>query len=314
MSQQLRCSIATRLACRIVFHRLWPTPHLLLLAVVVALAISAPAQQSAVIPATPAAVVQAALPDAPSAEPGVESSSFSGELGRGVVTVGKDELTFLKAPFQKKNLKWDIAIGAATAALISTDVSVLHQVNPAWHDNSITISNAMVYSTVASAGGIFLTGLVTDNEHAKDTGVAAARGAIDSAILYYGMKVVFSRERPYSGRGDGSFFSGNFTSGSFPSGHSAFTWTLASVIAHEYPKWPVALVMYGMATTVSTARVTAGVHFPSDVVVGGVFGYLIGRYVARQDNHLPGDAPVHKTSRITRLEDSLLSHVSIGVQ
>ena len=62
---------------------------------------------------------------------------------------------------------------------------MLHQVNPAWHDTSINISNAMVYSTVASAGGIFLTGLITDNTHAKDTGVAAARGAVDSAILYW---------------------------------------------------------------------------------------------------------------------------------
>ena len=61
---------------------------------------------------------------------------------------------------------------------------VVHQVNPAWHDTSITISNAMVYSTWLTAGGIFLTGLVTDDTHAKDTGVAAARGAADSAILY----------------------------------------------------------------------------------------------------------------------------------
>jgi hypothetical protein len=282
---------------------------------VLALAVGAAAQQpSTAVQVPPPALVQAALPDAPSPEQGVESRSFSGELGRGVLTVGKDELTFLRAPFQKNNLKWDIAVGAATAALISTDVSVLHQVNPAWHDTSINISNAALYSTVASAGGIFLTGLVTDNQHAKDTGVAAARGAIDSTILYYGMKVAFSRERPYSARGDGSFFSGNFTSGSFPSGHSAFAWTLASVVAHEYPKWPVALVMYGVATTVSTARVTAGEHFPSDVVVGGVLGYLIGRYVARQDNHLPGDAPVPKPSRITRLEDSVLSHVSFGAQ
>ncbi len=253
-----------------------------------------------------------ALPDAPSTSADVQSSSFAGELGRGVVTVGKDELTFIKAPFHKKSIPWDIGIGAAAAALISTDVSVAHQVNPAWHDSSMSISNALLYSTVAGAGGIFVTGLVTDNEHAKDTGVAAARGAADSAILYYAMKVMFNRERPYSGRGDGSFFSGNFSSGSFPSGHSTFTWTLASVIAHEYPKWPVALLMYGMATTVSTARVTGGQHFPSDVVTGGAFGYLIGRYVAKQDNHLPGGS--HPKNKMLRMEDAVLSHVSIGVQ
>lgn len=259
-------------------------------------------------------VVSATLPDAPSSSPDVPSNSFGESLGRGALIIGKDELTFLKAPFQKKNLKWDIAIGAATAALIATDVSVLHQVNPAWHDTSLNISNAMVYSTAASAGGIFLTGLITDNTHAKDTGVAAARGAIDSAILYGAMKLAFARERPFSANGDGSFFSGNFSSGSFPSGHSALTWTLASVIAHEYPKWPVAVLMYGMATAASTTRVTGGVHFPSDVVVGGAFGYLIGRYVAKQDNHLPGDASAHPKSKLLRAEDAVLSHVTFGVQ
>ena len=86
------------------------------------------------------------------------------------------------------------------------------------------------------------------------------------------------------------------------------------MIAHEYPAWPVAVAMYSLAAAGSVPRVTAAVHFPSDVVVGGVFGYLIGRYVARQDNHLPGGAPIHKSSRFTRLEDSVLSHVSVGGQ
>lgn len=278
------------------------------------LAVNVSAQQAA-SPNTGviAPTISATLPDAPSSTD-VQSSSFGEELGHGVLTIGKDELTFIKAPFQKKNLKWDIAIGAATAALIATDVSVAHQVDPAWHDTSINVSNAMVYSTAASAGGIFLTGLITDNTHAKDTGVAAARGAIDSAILYGAMKLVFARERPYSANGDGSFFSGNFSSGSFPSGHSTLAWTLASVVAHEYTNWPVAVLMYGMATAASTTRVTGGVHFPSDVVVGGAFGYLIGRYVARQENHLPGDAPTHPRSKILRAEDAVLSHVSFGVQ
>ena len=148
----------------------------------------------------------------------------------------------------------------------------------------------------------------------KIPGVAAARGAVDSAILYGAMKLVFARERPYSANGDGSFFSGNFSSGSFPSGHSTLAWTLASVIAHEYPKWLVAVLMYGMATAASTTRVTGGEHFPSDVVVGGAFGYLIGRYVAKQDNHLPGDPPTHQKGKMMRVEDAVLSHVSIGVQ
>ena len=136
--------------------------------------------------------------------------------------------------------------------------------------------------------------------------------AVDSVIMYGAMKAIFQRERPFSGGAEGKFFSGNWSSGSFPSGHAMFDWTIASVIAHEYPKWPVAVAMYGLATVRHGSRVTAGVHFPSDVVAGGVMGYLIGRYVAKQDNHLPGDAPAHSRSKILRVEDAVLSHVTVG--
>jgi len=282
---------------------------------VLVLAIGASAQQP--VPSNTHAIaptLAAALPAAPSSTNATDSSSFLGELGHGVVVIGKDELTFIKAPFRKKNLKWDALFLATLAPLIATDEHVAQQVNPAWHDTGIAVSNAILGTEVVTAGGIFVTGLVTDNSHAKETGVATARAVADSVIMYGALKAILQRERPFSGGAEGKFFSGNWQSGSFPSGHSMFDWTIASVIAHEYPKWPVAVAMYGLATASSTYRVTAGVHFPSDVVAGGVLGYLIGRYVAKQDNHLPGDVPTPSKSKLIRVEDAVLSHVSIGVQ
>jgi membrane-associated phospholipid phosphatase len=227
-----------------------------------------------------------------------------------VVVIGKDELTFIKAPFQPKNLKWDALFVAAVAPLIATDEHVAHATNPAWYGTSGTLSNALLAADAGTAGAVFVTGLITDNTHAKDTGVATARATVDSVIMYAAMKAVFQRERPFSGGGEGKFFSGNWTNGSFPSGHAMFDWTIASVIAHEYPKWEVAVAMYSLALFGSGSRVTAGVHFPSDVVVGSTFGYLVGRYVAKQENHLPGDAPPHSRNKILRVEDAVLSHVS----
>lgn len=281
----------------------------------VTLTVSTSAQQpSALNTGVIAPSLSATLPDAPSSSPDVQSRAFGDELGRGVLTIGKDELTFIKAPFQKKNLKWDALFIAVLTPLIATDEHVVEQVNPAWHDTGIAVSNGILGAEVVTAGSIFVTGLATDNTHAKDTGVATARAVVDSVIMYGAMKAIFQRERPFSGGAEGKFFSGNWSDGSFPSGHSMFNWTIASVIAHEYPKWPVAVVMYGLATASSTYRVTAGVHFPSDVVAGGVMGYLIGRYVAKQDNHLPGDQPAHPKSKLIRVEDAVLSHISIGVQ
>lgn len=260
------------------------------------------------------AETDAALPDAPSTT-ATHSKSLGGDLKDAVIVIGKDEWTFIKAPFQVKNLKWDILTAAALTPLFYTDEQVANQVNPAWHDSGIAISNGVLGAEVATVGGIFITGLATDNVHAKDTGVAAARGVADAVILYGVMKPIFARQRPGTNSNEGNFFSGNWTSGSFPSGHSMFNWTIASVVAHEYPKWPVALAMYGLATASSTARVTAGMHFPSDVVAGGLMGFLIGRYVAHQNNHLPGDAPSQtRSSKLTRVEDAVLSHVTFGIQ
>jgi membrane-associated phospholipid phosphatase len=286
---------------------------LLALSVTLAVCVSAQQPASSDTPVVRPAL-SAALPDAPSTSLDEQSSSFGGELGRGVLVIGKDELTFVKAPFRKKNLKWDALFVAALVPLIATDEHVVQQVNPAWHDTGIAVSNAILGINVVTAGGIFITGLATDNTHAKETGVATARAVADSVIMYGAMKVVFQRERPFSGGAEGKFFSGNWSNGSFPSGHSMFNWTIASVIAHEYPKWPVELAMYSLATASSTYRVTAGVHFPSDVVAGGVLGFLIGRYVAKQDNHLPGDAPAHPHSKILRVEDAVLSHVTFALQ
>jgi membrane-associated phospholipid phosphatase len=258
------------------------------------------------------------LPDAPSTAP---HRSFGHSMGTIVKTIGEDQWNLIKAPFQTQGLGfdtgtpfrnstlyWNAAVLTGTGVLIANDESVAAQVNPAWHQTSTNVANACTYATAATAGGIYVAGLFTHDAHAQRTGVLAAEAAINSFILYGSMKLIFNRERPAMGNGEGKFFAGNFSSGSFPSGHSAFAWTLASVVAHEYPKWPVQLAMYGMATAVATTRVTGGQHFPSDVFVGSTLGFLVGRYVANKDKHI--DHPAHSGNKVTRLPSAVLEHVS----
>lgn len=252
---------------------------------------------------------QATLPDAPSAAKESQSSSFGKSLGTAVKTIGEDELHIVKSPFSVSALKWDALAVGATGVLIANDESVAHQVSPSWHNTSINISNAGVYGLGAAAGGIFITGLVTHNQHATDTGIRSAEASVDSVILYAALKAVLARQRPYTGAREGKFFSGNWTSGSFPSGHATFAWTLASVMAHEYPNWPMRLLMYGAATAVSTTRVTGGVHFPADVFSGSVIGYGVGTYVAHKDRQKA--LSPHSQNEIKRAENAILEHVAI---
>jgi len=272
--------------------------------------------QQAPAPATPTAQV----PDAPSATKQAQHGSFRHGVATVVKTIGEDEWHLITAPFRinsvgltdnapflNKTLFWDSMVVGATGVLIANDESVAQQVPVSWHQTGIDISNACTYGAAAATGGIYLTGLFTRDEHAQRTGVLAAEASIDSFLIYGSMKLIFNRDRPYTSPHEGQFFAGNFSGGSFPSGHAALSWTLASVVAHEYTKWPVQLLMYGMATTVATTRVTGGQHFPSDVFVGSTLGYLVGRYVANKDKQT---LTSHGGSRFKRLPDAVLAHVA----
>jgi len=286
----------------------------------VVLSVAATCQQPPNSGASPATATQQA-PDAPSSAKQKQQGSFKHGVATVAKTIGQDEWHLISAPFRidsvgftdktpfvNKTLFWDSVVLGATGVLIANDESVAQQVPYSWHQTGIDISNACTYGTAAAAGGIYLTGLFTHDEHAQRTGVLAAEASIDSVLLYGSMKLIFNRDRPYTSPHEGNFFAGNFSGGSFPSGHSALAFTLASVVAHEYPSWPVQLAMYGLATTVATTRVTGGQHFPSDVFVGSALGYLVGRYVANKDKHSQT-----QTSHlgIKRVPDAILSHVAL---
>jgi membrane-associated phospholipid phosphatase len=102
-------------------------------------------------------------------------------------------------------------------------------------------------------------------------------------LPHIAMNLVFGRQRPYEGtgenRGEGEFFANHAMGSAFPSGHSLYTWSMASVLADEYPSTPNRLVWYGVGTTVAISRVTARDHWVSDVIVGSTLGYLIGRHI-----------------------------------
>ena len=123
------------------------------------------------------------------------------------------------------------------------------------------------------------------NEHLAETGRLGAEAVIDSVLVVEALKLATNRERPNEGNGQGGFWPHGTRSyeldGSFPSGHATESFALARVIASEYPSKSVQVAAYGFALAISVSRVTARQHFPSDVLVGGTLGYLIGGYVVR---------------------------------
>ncbi|MGH9563202.1 MAG: phosphatase PAP2 family protein, partial [Terracidiphilus sp.] len=97
------------------------------------------------------------------------------------------------------------------------------------------------------------------------------------------LKLVTLRERPNADGARGHFF--QTTNASFPSEHSIIAWSAASSLAAEYPTLWKQIALYSAATGVSLTRVMGQQHFPSDVVVGGSLGWLIGHEVVRRHQH-----------------------------
>src|SRR5260221_13710840 len=191
----------------------------------------------------------------------------------------RDQAGIYSSPFQRANLKWDAVFLAGTAALIATDKRTIGEVSSGHIDLSRDISNAGIYGTGAAAGAIWLTGIVTHNPHAQEAGYLTTEALVNALPIYAGLQLIAGRERPNEGVGHGRFLQYHSINSSCPSGHAMFAWTMASVIAHEYPhKW-VKVLVYGAAGAVSVTRFTGREHFASDIAVGSILGYLIGCHV-----------------------------------
>jgi membrane-associated phospholipid phosphatase len=208
-----------------------------------------------------------------------QSRSADGTFKKALRRCGKDQAEIYSAPFHRSNLKWDALFLAGTGVLIATDRQASRALPGTHLDLSRNISSVGLYGTSAAAGVLWLSGLATHNEHARETGALSAEAFANAVPVYIGLQLITGRERPIEGTGNGRFWHNNALSSSFPSGHALFTWSMASVIAHEYPRPWVKWLVYGTATAVSVARFTGREHFPSDVVVGSAIGYLIGRHI-----------------------------------
>ena len=202
-----------------------------------------------------------------------------GAFHRGAKRIWRDQEELWSAPFKKSSLKWDAAILLGTGALIATDRQTVPGVSQHTIDATSNVSNAAIYGTATTAGSLWIAGLIRDDPHQKETGLLTLEALTDAMPIYTGLQVIAGRERPGDATGNGRFLQRHSVDGSFPAGHAMFAWTMATVVAHEYPRWWVKALLYGAAATVSVTRFTAHDHFASDSFVGSALGYFIGRHI-----------------------------------
>ncbi len=176
-----------------------------------------------------------------------------------------------------------LPLAAATAGLIATDTKTAQ-----WLPNtpdqikwSQRFANfGAVYTLGFQTAGMLAGGKVIHKPHYSHIGRNSAEALVNAVLTSYALKGITQRERPNQGNGDGKFWRGGQ---GFPSGHAMNSWAVAIAVARtpNCPKW-LAITSYVMATAISVSRWSAHKHFPSDILVGGVIGGLIGNYVARR--------------------------------
>lgn len=107
--------------------------------------------------------------------------------------------------------------------------------------------------------------------------LGASMGLSDLAA-YRGIKVWVQRDRPEAAGVPTVLRTNSHSGWSFPSNHAANNFALARTIQILAPTY--AIPAYGFASLVAFSRVYVGVHYPSDVLGGGVVGFLCASFVS----------------------------------
>ena len=97
---------------------------------------------------------------------------------------------------------------------------------------------------------------------------------LTSTILTFGTKMIINRKRPLEA------LPHVYTKGmpaldvySFPSGHTSTTFSVATLFALRYTKYPqVYIPMYAWALIVAYGRPYFGMHYPTDLLAGAIIG------------------------------------------
>lgn len=219
-----------------------------------------------------------------------------GLLKRSVKRIGQDQKRLYLAPFEKHNLKWDALVLVGTGAFLAADRRIESNVSHANFSTYQAISDVTIGGLAGSLAGIYLYGVKTEHRHARETGSIELETLVNTFLIYTPMQLIFARQRPDEGNGNGDFFKHHSVNTSFPGGHAMFTWAMASVLADEYPKPWARVLSYGAAFTVTFSRFMARDHWSSDMFVGTALGLAIAEntFHARCDPELPSQCKHHQ--------------------
>jgi hypothetical protein len=273
----------------------------------VAFSVAAPCQTAPLAPSTDSAAtpnfrVSALRMDTPPGSDVNSAATYDSGQSHGFTTRMlrrglEDQRELYAAPFKPSNIKWDALVLAGTGALLVTDTRIERQLPDGPSQRYQNSSNIALGGLAASLAGLWVYGIKTTNPRAKETGELELETLTNTFLIYAPMQFIAGRQRPGEGNGNGDFLRHHALNTSFPGGHTMFAWSMATVLAREYPKPWVRVLAYSAAGTVTLSRFMAHDHWSSDMLVGSVLGFAIGTHIFHSHCDLELSPSCHRRNK-----------------
>jgi len=201
------------------------------------------------------------------------ASQVRGQVPSAVVEQLKRDATSL-VTVDRPPTSSQFAIGLGLVALAAAADSHLvdqgREHLPGWTDDLKT--GGATGSTNTMAASLIAGGLVFGDRRVTTGGLTLLEGNLVLSVVVQLSKTAFGRVRPNHPEAGRWFVGGD----SFPLSHAAHAFLIASVLdaTIDRPVWRWAI--YPLATGVALQRLHEGVHYPTDVIAGGLLGWWVG--------------------------------------
>jgi hypothetical protein len=191
-----------------------------------------------------------------------------------------------------KTVGW-LALSTAGALLLDDEVDrwivddrsfLLDMMEPFTEDADVKLVDLGSGTLLVKASGVFyLAGLVFDSQDLRDAGMGCAVAEKVQSAIRHGVYNAVSRERPATAEGDPFLWDvpgGDWEQHSFFGGHGANIVTCAAFWTRRFDLSYAEPVIMGIALGVNFGRVIDRRHWLSDAIVGGAFGWAMGKGMA----------------------------------
>jgi len=198
---------------------------------------------------------------------------------------------FLKQPSKWTGKDWSIIGLTATSTLLlmQFDEEVRDQVLITRENiNNFPAEFGRIwgepYNTLLIGGVNALSGVLNNIYMNKKVAFEIYQSALYTGLTTMLLKTILGRSRPYTNEGSFSFSPFNFSGDdewSLPSNHTSLGFSLSTVLSENSKSDWMKVLYYVPAVLTAYSRVYQDKHWVSDVFLGAIIGYSIGKWTVK---------------------------------